>query len=79
MELILPQELYEIIKDGFVKGRARPAYSRVIMPLKALLEGEFFNEYIKKGIRLLGVLRDSSANVFCRQYFDALRGKDWSG
>jgi ribonuclease P/MRP protein subunit RPP40 len=26
-----------------------PAYSKVILPLKALLEGEFFNEYIKKG------------------------------
>lgn len=28
----------------------KPIYSRVILPLKALLEGEFFNEYIKKGI-----------------------------
>jgi ribonucleases P/MRP protein subunit RPP40 len=27
----------------------RPVYSRVILALKALLEGEFFNEYIKKG------------------------------
>ena len=26
-----------------------PLYSRVILPLRALLDGEFFNEYIKKG------------------------------
>jgi ribonuclease P/MRP protein subunit RPP40 len=27
----------------------KPVYSRVILPLKALVEGEFFNEHIKKG------------------------------
>ena len=28
---------------------ASPVYSRVILPLSALVEGRFFNEYIKKG------------------------------
>lgn len=28
---------------------SKPSYSRVILPLSALLEGEFFNEYIKRG------------------------------
>lgn len=48
-ELILPEELYEIIKADFFNERTKPVYSKVILPLKALLEGEFFNEYIKKG------------------------------
>lgn len=26
-----------------------PGYSRVVLPLSALLEGKFFNEYIKRG------------------------------
>ncbi|KAE8452386.1 hypothetical protein EG329_001086 [Mollisiaceae sp. DMI_Dod_QoI] len=49
IELMLPQELYEIIKKNVLIGLPSPSYSRVILPLKALLEGEFFNEYIKKG------------------------------
>jgi ribonuclease P/MRP protein subunit RPP40 len=48
-ELILPKELYEIIKDDFLKKCEAPVYGRVILPLQALLEGEFFNEFIKKG------------------------------
>lgn len=50
----MPEELYEIIKSDFFAERTQPAYSKVILPLKALLEGEFFNEYIKKG-RLMKV------------------------
>jgi ribonuclease P/MRP protein subunit RPP40 len=43
--------VYEIIqKEVLTAEGARSAYSRVILPLKALLEGEFFNEYIKKGM-----------------------------
>lgn len=49
VQLILPEELYEIIKNGFITQHSSPRYSRVIMPLGALLEGEFFNEYIKRG------------------------------
>tara|TARA_R110002033_G_C3692739_1_gene219846 strand:+ start:297 stop:437 length:141 start_codon:yes stop_codon:yes gene_type:complete len=45
----LPEELYEIIKKEFLTEISKPSYSRVILPLGALLEGEFFNEYIKKG------------------------------
>jgi ribonuclease P/MRP protein subunit RPP40 len=42
--------LYEIIKNNIQKEFVKPVYSRVILPLKALVEGDFFNEYIKKGI-----------------------------
>ena len=48
-ELILAEELYELIKTDFFKEQTSHIYSKVILPLKALLEGEFFNEYIKKG------------------------------
>jgi ribonuclease P/MRP protein subunit RPP40 len=58
VELILPEELLEIITKNVLSENTRPAYNRVIIPLKALLEGQFFNEYIKKGRHL--VLR----NVF---------------
>ncbi len=51
VELILPEELLEITAKDVLKNPA-PTYSRVIMPLKALLEGQFFNEYIKKGAYL---------------------------
>ncbi|KAE9376771.1 ribonuclease P 40kDa subunit [Stipitochalara longipes BDJ] len=49
VELILPEELYEIIKANISSVFVKPVYSRVILPLKALVDGEFFNEYIKKG------------------------------
>lgn len=49
VEVMLPEELYEIIKKDILVDLPSPSYSRVILPLKALLEGEFFNEYIKKG------------------------------
>jgi ribonuclease P/MRP protein subunit RPP40 len=47
---VLPEEIYEILKKEVLDELPKPTYSRVILPLKALLEGEFFNEYIKKGI-----------------------------
>ena len=50
MELVLPEELYEIVKTKISSEFVNPVYSRVILPLKALVEGEFFNEYIKRGI-----------------------------
>ncbi|KAH8652775.1 ribonuclease P 40kDa subunit-domain-containing protein [Tricladium varicosporioides] len=49
VELVLPQEIYEIVKKDLFEAAEKPIYCRVILPLKALLEGEFFNEYIKRG------------------------------
>ncbi|TVY52871.1 Ribonuclease P protein subunit p40 [Lachnellula cervina] len=54
VELILPEEIYEIMKE-VLDQLPKPVYSRVILPLKALLEGEFFNEYIKKGKPCLSI------------------------
>jgi ribonuclease P/MRP protein subunit RPP40 len=42
-------ELYEIIKTSVSPEFVNPVYSRVILPLRALVDGDFFNEYIKRG------------------------------
>ncbi|CZT41850.1 uncharacterized protein RSE6_01649 [Rhynchosporium secalis] len=64
-EFILPQEVYEIIKKDVLTDFAKPVYSRVILPLGALLEGEFFNEYIKKGnILMLSEGKSDIDNVY---------------
>ncbi|APA14737.1 hypothetical protein SS1G_06745 [Sclerotinia sclerotiorum 1980 UF-70] len=52
VEMILPQEMYEVMRremEEVFSENGGPVYSRVVMPLSALIEGEFFTEYIKKG------------------------------
>ncbi|PSS20126.1 hypothetical protein M430DRAFT_100089 [Amorphotheca resinae ATCC 22711] len=74
-ELILPEELYEIIKKDFFNETTKPVYSRVILPLKALLEGEFFNEYIKKGILTLYLDKESYERAGLTGVPDGVKGK----
>lgn len=50
LQFIIPKEIYEVVKSDLLKEEINPTYSRVILPLSSLLEGEFFNEYIKKGM-----------------------------
>lgn len=50
--MILPEEIYEIVKRDLLNVRMNPVYSRVILPLKAIVDGEFFTEYIKRGRNL---------------------------
>jgi len=60
VELLLPQEVYEFVRNEILNANdSAPKYSRVVMPLKALLTGDFFNEYIKKGMlqMMLGEMR----------------------
>lgn len=49
MQLILPQELYDFIRNDVEAKISSIQYSQVIMSLSEILEGEFFNEYIKIG------------------------------
>ncbi|KAG4443567.1 hypothetical protein IFR05_000944 [Cadophora sp. M221] len=64
-ELILPEELYEIIKKDVLTDLSKPVYSHVILPLGALLEGEFFNEYIKRGnVLMLSEGKSDIDNVY---------------
>lgn len=45
------------------------------MPLRALLEGSFFNEYIKKGIRSIIITKTYLSSR--REYYYASRGQIW--
>lgn len=49
MQLVLPQDLYEVIWNDVEAKISNIQYSRVIMSLSEMLEGEFFNKYIKIG------------------------------
>ncbi|KAL8728695.1 MAG: hypothetical protein Q9181_005254 [Wetmoreana brouardii] len=48
-QVILPEELYELVWNDVSTKLPSLEYSRIIMPLSALLEGNFFNQYIKSG------------------------------
>ncbi|EUC37580.1 hypothetical protein COCCADRAFT_1456 [Bipolaris zeicola 26-R-13] len=51
LDLILPEEIYEILRDGLQRsdGPARAQYARVHMKLGEILEKEFLDGYIKQG------------------------------
>ena len=49
VDLILPEELYDLIWEKVKNRLENVQYSKVIMPPLALLEGGFFNSYIKSG------------------------------
>ena len=53
--MLLPEEIYELVWQKLDAKTDNIEYSRVILPLSALLEGEFFNQYIKRGTHLLCV------------------------
>ena len=56
MELILPGELYDIIWKEVEAKINNVHYSQVIMSLSDLVEGDFFNTYIKTGTITLVVI-----------------------
>ncbi|GJC80507.1 ribonuclease P protein subunit p40 [Colletotrichum liriopes] len=65
VELILPQECCEVVHQKLVKDVAAPTFHRVIMTLGQVLDGAFFNEYIKRGnILMLSEGRTTVENVF---------------
>ncbi|KAA6406916.1 MAG: hypothetical protein FRX48_09214 [Lasallia pustulata] len=65
VDVLLPEELYELICNDIESKLSSVQYSRVIMPLSALLEGDFFNSYIKSGnILMLSEGRPGVDNVF---------------
>lgn len=50
VDVVLPEDLYDLIWSEIESRINNIQYSRVIMPLSALLEGDFFNSHIKSGI-----------------------------
>lgn len=49
VEMILPEELYDLIWTKVEEEMKSIKYAKVIMKLEDVLEGDFFTEYIKKG------------------------------
>ncbi|KAF6834503.1 ribonuclease p protein subunit [Colletotrichum musicola] len=65
VDLILPQECYELVLQKLVKEMAPPTFYRVVMTLGQVLDGAFFNEYIKTGnILMLSEGKTTTDTVF---------------
>ena len=61
----MPEALHAIVWKEIEKKIARVRYARVMMPLLALLERDFFNTYIKRGDCF------PLPFLFCRTFFAA--------
>ncbi len=57
----LPEELYHIIWRDVEASMSRLNYAKVIMKLEDMLQGDFFNEYIKRG-KAFDILARSSSS-----------------
>ncbi|GME23122.1 Ribonuclease p 40kda subunit [Neofusicoccum parvum] len=51
-DLILPEEIYELIKQEFDGAAGTFHYARVIMSLGEIIDGDFFNQYIKTAVEM---------------------------
>ncbi|EWG49344.1 hypothetical protein FVEG_08905 [Fusarium verticillioides 7600] len=49
VDLILPSEAYDAACQQLSNAQNAPCYSKVVMSLGDILQGDFFTEYIKKG------------------------------
>ncbi|KAF4260554.1 hypothetical protein KXV27_002788 [Aspergillus fumigatus] len=58
VEILLPEEVYSSIKDSLDAKVQKLRYARVFMSPSALLEGDFFNTYIKAGTSFPFVFHD---------------------
>jgi ribonuclease P/MRP protein subunit RPP40 len=50
LTMLMPDEMYEIIWNALDAEVKKIKYAKVIMKLQEVLEGDFFTEYIKKGM-----------------------------
>ncbi|PGH01722.1 ribonuclease P/MRP protein subunit RPP40 [Blastomyces parvus] len=63
--LVLPKEIYDSVWDSISSRIQTPQFAKVILPLSALLEHDFFNPYIKIGdILLISEGRSGVDNVY---------------
>ena len=52
VNVVLPEELYNVIWNKIGEESKKARYAKVIMKLQDMLDGAFFTEYIKKGEKL---------------------------
>ncbi|KAJ0313132.1 hypothetical protein COL5a_003983 [Colletotrichum fioriniae] len=65
VDLVLPQECFELVRQKLVEELPAPTFHRVIMTLGQVLDGGFFDEYVKRGnILMLSEGRTNVENVF---------------
>lgn len=49
VDLIVPAEAYDAVQEALA-NRPAPEFRRVVMSLREVLGGEFFTDYVKKGM-----------------------------
>ncbi|KAH8649943.1 ribonuclease P 40kDa subunit-domain-containing protein [Xylariales sp. PMI_506] len=65
VDLIVPQDAFEKLRMKLAQDAYSPGYSRVIMKLGDILDGEFFTQYVKVGnVAMLSEGRIGQDNVF---------------
>ncbi|KAL2267078.1 hypothetical protein VTJ83DRAFT_4355 [Remersonia thermophila] len=65
VDLVMPQEVFELVQEKLLRDKPAPTFSRVVMSLHDILTGDFFTEYIKNGnILMLSEGRRGIDNVF---------------
>ncbi|KAL4881542.1 ribonuclease P 40kDa subunit-domain-containing protein [Aspergillus karnatakaensis] len=68
VEVTMPKEVYSTIQRGLDSNLQEPSYARVSMSLSSLVEGDFFNSYIKKGnVLMISEGRSGLDNVYTLQ------------
>ncbi|TXC01032.1 hypothetical protein FocTR4_00008845 [Fusarium oxysporum f. sp. cubense] len=67
VDLILPSEAYDAACQQLSNAQNAPRYSKVVMSLGDILQGDFFTEYIKKGkqFTLWSVFTQPMTWLFC--------------
>ncbi|CZS78425.1 unnamed protein product [Fusarium graminearum] len=59
VDLILPVEVHDAVSKQLAKTDELPRYSRVVMSLGDILQGDFFTKYIKKGVLTMYVDKET--------------------
>ncbi len=58
VDLILPAELLDAMESKLEGDKGCVRFAKVMMSLEQVVEGDFFNTYVKKGAALLGLKED---------------------
>ena len=66
--MTLPEELYDLVWEEFSAKIEKLQYERVTMSLPDLLEGDFFNDYIKSGMQLHSFRMLCEISTMCLRY-----------
>ena len=75
LDLLLPKDVFENLRESLLDDSNTLQYAKVHLKLKDIVEGKFFNQYIKTGTVLDSIRFDFQAAADShRQCLDAVRG-----